>query len=73
MSGWYPELKTAPKNGTEILIIFPSQGNVFQLVSYSSLYKYWQSKGQPMLGLESQGAHWRYLPAPPRELENNES
>jgi hypothetical protein len=62
--GWQ-DIATAPKDGTEIIVIFPKCGNVAQLVYYNTIHKYWTSKGKPELGLEHQGCLWQHKPTPP--------
>src|SRR5574343_641082 len=48
---WQP-IETAPKDGTEIIVVYPLQANVIGLVSYNNIQHYWQNKGVPELGLE---------------------
>jgi hypothetical protein len=62
LKGWAP-IETAPKDGTEVLVRFPLQGNVKQLVSWSRFRGYWKSKGEPLLGLVEQRAEWHPLPS----------
>jgi hypothetical protein len=52
-SKWQP-LNTAPQDHTEILIRYPLCGNVIKLVRYNIFKRYWESKGEPCLGLENQ-------------------
>lgn len=64
---WQP-IATAPKDGTEILVLYGTQGNVKRLAYFSKLYGYWLSKGEPQLGLEENATHWVPLPPPPLKL-----
>ena len=56
--------ESAPKDGTEFLVVYPHQGNVYQLISYNRIHGYWQSKGQPKLGIEHQGCLWSPISLP---------
>jgi hypothetical protein len=55
--------ESAPKDGREILVCYPSQGNVKQLVSWDKLHDCWDNKGKAELGLEAQGCLWLDIPA----------
>lgn len=58
--GWQP-IETAPKDGQEILIRYPLQGNVKQLASYNTIHNHWQSKGGYVWAVE-QKCEWHPLP-----------
>lgn len=62
-------IDSAPRDGKEILVAYGHQGFVKKLVNYNTLYGYWQSKGVPELGLETNATHWMPLPAPPKDGE----
>lgn len=57
---WF-EWGDAPKTGEEILVYYPNQ-KVYLLVSFNKVRNYWQSKGDPQLGIDHQGCVWRPLP-----------
>lgn len=59
---WQP-IKTAPKNGSEILVCNVNQGGVRQLVSWNQVYHYWQCKGE--VDLHFQWTHWISIPPSP--------
>lgn len=58
-------IETAPKNGQEILVIYMRQMGVMKLVNWNKIHKYWESKGEPSLGLENNATHWMPLPPAP--------
>ena len=62
--GWRP-IKTAPKDGQEIVVAYARQGFVKKLVCWNKLWKHWQCKGDVDLGLENNATHWMPLPPPP--------
>ncbi len=62
---WQP-IETAPKDGTEILVVYPRQGGVMQLVYWRHHYRSWMSKGETVSGLETNATHWMPLPEPPQ-------
>lgn len=64
MAGWQL-FNSAPEDGTEILVVFPQQGNVMLLVNYNRIHGYWESKGKPKIGLEHQGCLWQHKPTAP--------
>jgi hypothetical protein len=57
---WKP-FNTAPKD-REILVVYPHQMNTVLLVRYNHVHKYWQSKGEPKLGIENQDCLWTDIP-----------
>ncbi len=54
MKNW-PTIDTAPKDGIEFITCNTNQGNVFELVSWNGIHKFWQSKGRP---IHMQATHW---------------
>lgn len=58
---WEP-IETAPKDGTEILIRYPLQGNVKELARWNAIYNCWLSKGKHIYPVE-QKCEWHSLPA----------
>lgn len=60
---WQP-IETAPKDGKEILVSYGRQGNVMELVWYDLIFKYWKSKGESRLGLETNATHWKRIDPP---------
>ncbi len=54
---------TAPKDGTEVLIRFPLQGNVVLLVNWNVIHKHWESKGKHQEAIEYQGCLWTTIPS----------
>jgi len=71
IDGWRP-IETAPKDGTEIIICFKSQGNVMMLYRWNTVHKYWQGKGDPAFGMESQNVVWTHKPQPPPATNEGE-
>lgn len=69
MIDWNTELDEAPKDGTEILVRYTKQSNVSKIVNYNKVHKYWQSKGEPVLGLKHQPIVWIILPIYKGELK----
>jgi hypothetical protein len=56
--------ESAPKDGREILVCYPLQSHLpKQLVNWNTIHKYWQSKGEPRLGIEAQQCLWIDIPA----------
>lgn len=54
--------ESAPKDGREIIVCFPLQGNVKQLVSWNKLHGCWDNKGKAEIGLETQHCLWTDIP-----------
>ena len=63
-AGWMP-ISEAPKDGTEFLAIWGRQNNVMQVVQWNHIHKFWQSKGEPLLGFLSNATGWHPLPPVP--------
>ncbi len=62
-SAWNKNIDDAPRDGTEILLRFTSQGNVSKIINWNKVHGYWQSKGEFVgLGLTSQPLVWMILP-----------
>ena len=66
MIEWQP-IVTAPKDGSEFVACYGRQGNVKQLVSWNTIHKFWQSKGEWVPGFENNVTSWMPLPNPPQE------
>jgi hypothetical protein len=69
--GWQP-MSTAPLDGTQVIVRYPSQGNVKRLASYQKLHKFWVSNGEPFWPVQ-QGCEWAAIPvdsAPPSPAED---
>lgn len=64
-------MESAPNDGTEILIRYPLQGNVKQLVSFNKIHGHWTSKGK-WVSPVSQGCEWTFLP-PDEDLPYDDS
>ena len=66
-------IKTAPKDGEEVLVCYAHQGGVKKLINWNKLYGYWESKGKPELNM--QASHWLRIPAfkHAKEEQGNES
>lgn len=60
--GRWKSWDSAPKNGDEILVRYPRQGNVKILARYSAIHDYWSSKGEPVLGIDNQECEWCAVP-----------
>lgn len=69
MSDWNVDIDQAPKNGTEILVRFTTQGNVSKIVNWNKIHKRWQSKGEPQVGLIYQPLVWMILPEYTKEMK----
>lgn len=59
-------VETAPKDGTEFVAAYGHQGFVKELVRWDDLHKCWSSKGNPVLGFETNVTHWHPMPANPK-------
>jgi len=66
LAGWQ-DISSAPRDGTEILVAYARCGFVKKLVYFDKIHKYWKSKGEPELGLETNATHWMPLPSAPSE------
>ena len=60
---WQP-IELAPKDGTEVIVCFPLQGDVMLFARWNSLLMRWTSKGEAVLGVA--GAVWQHKPEPPQ-------
>lgn len=59
---WEP-LESAPKDGREVIVRYPKQGNVKQIARWNTIHQQWESKGEAMLGLERLGVEWYMMPS----------
>ena len=59
---WQP-IKTAPKDGTEILACNMNQGGVMRLIYWYRTLEQWREKGNVIICL--QATHWMPLPFKP--------
>ena len=66
LSDWISvEDQPIPKDGKEYLTVNINQGGVQNLISFNTIHKYFQSKGE-YIGEHNAGTHWT-LPLPPPE------
>lgn len=61
----WQSIETAPKDGREFIAVWQRQGDVMHVVKWNVFHKFWQSKGEALLGFESNATAWIPLPAPP--------
>jgi hypothetical protein len=61
MSTWKP-WDTAPKDGREIIVRYPKQGNVKALVRYCTHHDIWMNKGTACIGIDTQECEWADIP-----------
>ena len=54
-------MQSAPRDGTEVLLRYPKQGNVKHLASYDTFSGMWTNKGAPVFAIE-QGCEWAPIP-----------
>lgn len=60
----HPDIEQVKHDGEEILVTYPLQQNVMQLVRFNRVYERWENKGAPQLGIEHQQCLWCRV-APP--------
>lgn len=63
----WQSIETAPKDGSEFLVVYGRQGNVMKLVRMNRMHGFFTSKGVPELGLMNNATHWMPLPTPPND------
>ena len=63
------DIKTAPKNGHEILVCNMNQGGVTGLVSWDKVHNRWKMKGLPILHM--QYTHWIEIPQKPLDNQKD--
>lgn len=68
---WQP-IETAPKDGKEFLAIWERQGNLMQVVRWNTVHKFYQAKGEPILGFSSNATAWQPLPSPPAAMKGDQ-
>ena len=57
----WKNMQSAPRDGTEILLRYPKQGNVKHLALYDKFSGMWTNKGAPVFAVE-QGCEWAPIP-----------
>jgi hypothetical protein len=61
MNYWKP-WDAAPKDGREIIVRYPKQGNVKALVRYCTHHDIWMNKGTACIGIDAQECEWTDIP-----------
>ena len=65
-ASWKP-IKTAPKDGTEILVCNNDQGGMMRIIYYYQTEEQWRWEGFPIAYLHD--THWMPLPKRPRKAK----
>jgi hypothetical protein len=62
----WESMETAPRDGREILTCNTNIGGFIRLISWNTIHKYWQSKGEPILSLHD--THWTPILNVPKKI-----